>query len=482
MALVLLGTTVAMQSCDDDAPEYPYSSELHSFGPSPASRGETIRFIGEGLGGVSKVIFPVGVEVTDFVSKSDTELVCVVPQEALPGKIRLIIGGKEIDTRSMITYSEPISIESVSSANPQLTVGDELVVTGEYLYNVASVTFGNNAEVLSEDFTMQERHELRVKVPAEAKTGKIIFSDGADWAYSTEQEFVVRSASATSISKTDLAEGESVTVYGENLQLVKTVYFPGEIEAASFTVAADGKSLSTTVPAGTCSGVITLELYSLDRIDTPAFTVPTIEVYSVSPDTNLTPGQLLTVSGKLLNLVSSIVFPGSEAVYSGWQVNSDGSELTVEVPATMVDGKIDFIQNSNIVVSSANLSMKKQGNVFWMGNFELGGWAANLEVATDKDAEMFEAFTNAINAPGKLTINFEQDTTQGWWQLQPRYRRDWSTCFTAVRDVNGGIIETEAGQTSITLNIAQEDIDELNGAGWAFSGCNMTIVSMEYEK
>ena len=66
MALVLLGTTVAMQSCDDDAPEYPYSSELHSFGPSPASRGETIRFIGEGLGGVSKVIFPVGVEVTDF--------------------------------------------------------------------------------------------------------------------------------------------------------------------------------------------------------------------------------------------------------------------------------------------------------------------------------------------------------------------------------------------------------------------------------
>ena len=121
-----------------------------------------------------------------------------------------------------------------------------------------------------------------------------------------------------------------------------------------------------------------------------AFTVPTIEVYSVSPDTNLTAGQQLTVSGKLLNLVSSIVFPGCEAVYSGWQVNSDGSELTVEVPAAMVDGKIDFIQNSNIVVSSANLSMKKQGNVFWMGHFELGGWAANLEVASDKDAEMFE--------------------------------------------------------------------------------------------
>ncbi|MDE5930702.1 MAG: hypothetical protein K2H03_09505, partial [Muribaculaceae bacterium] len=331
-ALAVVGTSMALQSCEDDAPEYPYSSELHSFGPSPASRGETIKFIGEGLGKVNKIIFPVGVEVTDFVSKSDTEIVCPVPQEAVPGKIRLVMGGKEIETRSIITFSEPISIESVTAAKPELTAGDEIVVTGEYLYNVATVTFGNNAEVATEDFTKQERHELRLKVPAAAKTGKITFSDGADWTYTTEEEFTVRTAEVTGISRTDLKEGESVTLTGDNLQLVKAVYFPGDIEAEDYTVALDGKSLTTTVPVGTCSGVITLELHSLDRISSPEFTVPTIEIMSVTPDRDLVAGQQITVKGKLLDLVSAIEFPGCAVAYEGWSVNADGSELTATIP------------------------------------------------------------------------------------------------------------------------------------------------------
>ena len=32
---------------------------------------------------------------------------------------------------------------------------------------------------------------------------------------------------------------------------------------------------------------------------------------------------------------------------------------------------------------------------------------------------MFEAFTTAIDAPGKLTINFEQDTTQAGGSCSP---------------------------------------------------------------
>ncbi|MDE6099396.1 MAG: hypothetical protein K2G24_10950 [Muribaculaceae bacterium] len=482
VALAVVGTSMALQSCEDDAPEYPYSSELHSFGPSPASRGETIKFIGEGLGKVNKIIFPVGVEVTDFVSKSDTEIVCPVPQEAVPGKIRLVMGGREIETRSIITFSEPITVETVTAEKEELTAGDEIVVTGEYLYNIATVTFGNNAEVTTEDFTVQERHELRLKVPAAAKTGKITFSDGADWSYTTEQEFVVRTAEVTSLSKTELQEGEEVTLFGENLQLVKAVYFPGEIAVENYTIALDGKSLVTTVPVGTCSGVITLELHSLDRISSPEFTVPTIEIASVTPNRNLVGGQQITVKGSLLNLVSGIEFPGCAVIYEGWSVNADGTELTATVPAAMVDGKINFIQNSNIIVASEAVTMQKNGNEFWKGNFALGGWENNLEVAAEIDADMYAAFSEAITAPGKLTIHFEQDASQGWWQLQPRYRRDWNIVFTGVRDNgNSGIIETEAGQSTITLNISQEDIDELNGAGWAFSGCNMTITSMEYE-
>ena len=480
-ALVILGTAVSMTSCDDDDPKYPYDSQLHSFGPSPATRGETVRFLGDGLTGVSKIIFPVGVEVTEFVSKSASEIVCVVPQEAVPGKVRLVMGSGEIITKSIITFSEPISVESVTADKEELTAGDEIVVTGEYLYNVATVTFGNQAEVPAEEFTVQERHELRVKVPAEAKTGKITLSDGNDWSYTTESEFVIRTASVSALSKTDLREGEQVTVIGENLQLVNRVIFPGDIEVPEFTVNAEGTELTVAVPVGTCSGVINLELFSLDRIATPEFTVPTIVIESVSPARNVTPGAKLTVKGSLLDLVSAIEFPGGEIIRTGWTVDNTGTTLTVTVPASMVDGKIIFVQNDNIRISSEGITTAKNGNEFWNGNFELGNWAANLEVGKDKDPDVFAAFSEAITSPGKLTVNFTQDAASTWWQLQPRYRRDWSIAFASVRDTNDGIIETEAGQSSLTINITQEDIDELNGDGWAFSGCFLNITSMEYE-
>ncbi|MDE5901844.1 MAG: hypothetical protein K2H21_01365 [Muribaculaceae bacterium] len=476
LAMLALGTTLT--SCSDES-TYVFDSDLHSFGPSPATRGETIRIIGTNLSKVSAVVFPTDVTVSDFVSRTDGELVVTVPQEAVPGKIILISGGTQIISKSPITFSEPISVEGISVPRPVLVAGDVLTVSGEYLYNVASVTFGNNAVVEAENFDAQSRHELKVRVPAEAKSGKITFSDGADWSYTSELEYQIASAEATSLSSASLEEGQAVSVAGANLQLVSAVYFPGDIQA-EFTVNADGTRLDTRVPQGTCSGVITLELFSLDRIETPAFTVPEIAYSSVSPDTDVVPGAPVTISGSRLNLVSRIEFPGGDSMESGWEVSADGSALTVNTPLSIVDGRITLVQNDNISVETDAVTVRKAGNIFWTGNVDLGNWAQNLEVSKDH-ADIYPAFDSAITGPGKLTINFEEDSSQGWWQIQPRYRKDWSTCFVNVRDDNGGIHNMEPGQTSWTIVLTQEDIDEMRGDGWAFSGCNLTIKSMEFE-
>lgn len=482
MAFVAVSTTAALQSCDDES-TYDFDSNLHSFGPSPASRGESIRIIGTGLSGVDKVIFPVGIEVSDFVSKNDSEIVVNVPQEAVPGRIQLVMGSKVITSKAILTFAEPITIESVTAANATLLAGDEVVVKGEYLYNVASVTFGNNAEVTADNFVAQSRKELRVKVPAEAKSGKITFSDGNDWTYSTEEEYAVATADVTGLSATELTEGGHVTINGHNLQLVKAIYFPVDIPATAFTVNANGTAIDVTVPHGIASGTITLELYSLDRISTPEFKIPTISYTSITPATDIVAGTELLIKGGHLNLVTSIVFPGNEVITTGWTVNADGSELRVAAPASIVDGRITLVQNANVSVDTDPIATKKAGNIFWTGSIDLGAWSQNFEIGKDRDwePEIYEAFNAAITGPGKLTINFEEDSTQGWWQIQPRYRKDWSTCFVNVRDDNGGIHNMEAGQTSWTIVLTQEDIDELHGSGWAFSGCNLTIQSMEYE-
>lgn len=478
LGVVLATLLGGMTSCSDES-EYVYPNELHTFGPCPVLRGETIEILGSGLNGLTKVIFPVDVEVTEFVSKTDSKVVVVVPQEALPGHLKLIVNGREIETVSTITYAEPITVDAIRTPGETLNAGDIVTITGDYVYNIATVTFGNDAVVEAENFISQTRKELKVAVPAEAKTGKIVLSDGNDWLEATDKIYTVSTASVTSLSKTDLDEGDSVTLTGEHLNLVKTVFFPGDIESP-FTVASDGKSLSTTVPAGTCSGPITLELYSLDKVSTPSFAFPTVSVADVDPKENVTAGMELTVTGSLLNRVREIRFPGGESATNGWTVSSDGKTLKVKASANMVDGKIELIQNDNIIVETPSISMKKAGDTFWVGNFDLGGWAQNLEVAAEKADDIWAAFSSAVKGPGQLTIEFEEDSTQGWWQIQPRYRSDWSIVFENVRDDNGGIHNMDPGQTSWTINVTQGDVDELYGSGWAFSGCNLTIKAMSF--
>lgn len=471
----LLGGATACQ----DENEYSYPNELHTFGPCPVLRGQTIEIIGSGMNGLSKVIFPENVEVTEFVSKTDSKVVVTVPQEALPGHLRLIINGKEIVTKSMITYAEPISIESITVDKDVLNAGDVITVTGDYVYNIATVTFGNDAVVEAEDFISQSRKELKVAVPLAAKTGKIVFSDGNDWEEATEKVYTISTASATGLSNDNLDEGDPVTIYGNCLNLVKRVIFPGDLESP-FTVAEDGKSLQTTCPVGTCSGPINLELFSLDKVATPEFVFPTITVKNISPRKEVTPGMELTITGTLLDRVKEIRFPGGDVMTSGWTLSADHKMIIVAAPATMVDGKLQLVQNDNIIVETKTVKMHKEGNVFWTGNVALGNWAANLEVASEKADDIWDAFSKAITGPGQLTISFEEDSAATWWQLQPRYRSDWSICFVNVRDDNNGIHEMEAGQTDWTINITQEDVDELFGKGWAFSGCNLTIKSMSF--
>ncbi len=484
IGMVALEASAALVACDDDDSVYPYDSQLHSFGPAPATRGETVRFIGEGLAGVNKIIFPVGVEVTEFVSKCDAEIVCVVPYDAVPGRVVLMCGGSTIISKATLTFSEPISVESVTAEKANLTAGDRVIIKGDYLYNIASVTFGNDAVVTAEGFEKQVRDELVVRVPATAKTGKLVLSDGAEWTYTTDEVFNISTAEVTSVSPDIFDYGDQVTLIGVNLQLVSKVIFPGELEAP-FTVNAEGTEIVTTCPTGTAPGKIELELFSGDRISSPEYTMPVVEITSINPTRNLKTGDKVKATGKLFDRVIALEFPGGEVARNGWTVNADGTELEFTIPASMVDGRVAFVQSETFKVESPMLVMAKSGNLFWVGNFELtSNWSANFEIGKDKDEELWAMFAEKITGPGKLTIRFAPaaGVTVAEVKLQPRYRRNWDIYFESVRDNSEGILVMTAGQPWYEIMITDEDIAELNGDGWALSGCNMTLQAMEFKK
>ncbi|MGN0206141.1 MAG: hypothetical protein ACI4BC_02755 [Muribaculaceae bacterium] len=479
IALVAIGTMFTLTSCNDDDNDLK-GVALHSFGPSPVLRGNTIKIIGADLGKVNKVVFPDGVEVSDFVSHSNGTIEVVVPQEAIPGHIKIVYPGGEITSKSIITFEEPITVDEVSPLN--VKAGDIITVKGDYVYNIATATFADGVVVEAVDFKSISRKELQIEVPKAAVSGKITFSDGAEVPNLIEYEtpLNIQSASFTSMDKTNVDGGDVITITGTNLQLIEQVIYPGDIADESFAVNAEGTQITTTVPAETCSGVITLKQFSGNTIATTEFAFPTITVVSVTPTSKIKVGDNVTIKGTLLDRVREMQLPGGASLRpgEGFAVANNGEAIIFTVPDSMVDGKILIIQNDNISVETETLSMMKMGNVFWTGNFSLGNWANNLEVAKDKDPSIWEAFSSAIKGPGKLTINFQEDMNFTWWQIKPVYRSDWNT---ALGGLSNNIVEMTEGQNSYTLVISQADTDMLYDQGWAFQGCNLTIQSMEWE-
>lgn len=479
IALVAIGTMFTTSSCDDDDNGV-NGVALHSFGPCPVLRGNIIKIIGSDLGKVNKVVFPDNVEVTEFVSQNNSLIEVEVPQEAIPGQIKIVYSGGEITSKSKITFEEPITVDNVSPVN--VKAGDIITVTGDYVYNIATATFADGVVVEAVDFKSVSRKELKIEVPKAAVSGKIVFSDGAEVPALIEYEtpLNVQSASFTSMDKTNVDGGDVITITGTNLQLIEQVIYPGEIADASFTVNAAGTQITTTVPAETCSGVITLKQFSGNTIATTEFSFPTIEVTGVTPASKIKVGDKVTIKGKLLNRVREMQIPGGAVLKAGdgFAVANDGSAIEFAAPESMVDGKITLVQNANISVETETLSMMKMGNVFWTGNISLGNWANNLEVAAEKADAVWEAFSSTIKGSGKLTINFAEDMNYGWWQLKPVYRSDWNT---ALGGLSSNIVEMAEGQNSLTLVISQADYEMLYANGWAFQGCNLTIQSMEWE-
>lgn len=477
-AAVAVTTLVGFSACSDD--DEVSGTHLYSFGPCPVLRGDNIKVIGAHLGSVSKVVFPgeggTNVEVADFVSRTADLLEVQVPQEAVPGHLQLVVGSADtLTSKSLISYSEPVSLSAVTPVTG-LVAGDVLTITGDYLNNIASVTFADNVVVTADLFVSQSRKELKVAVPKAAVSGKITLSDGAETPTLIESESALQIATAafTSKNKTQVSEGEQVVFTGTNLQLVEKVVYAGNVADTEFTVSPDGTALTSTVPVGLMSGEVALHLYSGQIISAGEVTVPTITVTSVSPDTDLKAGDEVTLTGGNLHLVSRIELPGGVTLQRGaWTVNEARTTLAFKLPAGVVDGQITVVQNDNISVGGLKIAMKKEGNEVWTGNVSFGNWAAYVQTEPTDDV------CRAIDAPGTLTVNLEEDTASTWWQIRFQYR-DWSTCFEKTQDV--GIYSLEEGATSISIPVTATDVQHIQSEGFVINGCFITVKSIEYQK
>ncbi|MGV8138785.1 MAG: glycan-binding surface protein [Mangrovibacterium sp.] len=342
------------QACDDDDDDEKTSEiVLESFGPMPIARGAELRFIGYNLDQVTAVVIPDQIQITEFTSKTAELLTVTVPQEAVEGYVVLKTPQGDMTTKTRIGYSEPVSIGAFTPST--IKAGQELTITGDYLNLVKEIIFTDRISVGSTAFTAQSRQQIKVSVPAQACSGKIAVSNGAEdpvIVYSATELTVTLPAFAA-VSPNPVKPGEKLTITGTDLDLVKTIVLGGEKEITSFVSQSAGK-IELTVPNDTRDGKIKLLPASLVTVESAGDLVMVVPTVTVSP-TTIKNGEDITVTGTDLDLIDKVIFGGDK---EGTKVaGGTPSLLKVTVPDDAVSGIVRFTTQSTKTVNGPEITM-----------------------------------------------------------------------------------------------------------------------------
>ena len=366
LVMALMGLSLAACSNDDlDTNQYQGGVSLNAFGPSPVMRGGQLRFIGSNLDQIREVRIP-GVDAitTIEVVKAGvpSEIRVTVPHDGPEvGNVVLVANNdQEITTKSTLTYTEGIVIKSIT---PSAMPGDVIEIKGDedgYLNLIHSMAFADNVVVSEKDFLQHDRYTIKVKVPEDAKTGKLQFytadltvGDAAKLDYQivlSDDRLIVGTPTVAKVKGRNEVDaegtitakaGETVTVTGDYMQLIKAVKVGG-VEITEFTIAEDGKSLSFVLPAEAPDGAI--DLVCKSDVEVPAAMVETVKPSDcVAAPAPVKAGAALTISGKDMDLVTAVEFDNADAL-SGEAISVAADKVVVTaVPETATEGKLRLV-------------------------------------------------------------------------------------------------------------------------------------------
>lgn len=366
MMCLMLFSCLTFTACDngddEDTNQYKGGISLNVFGPSPVSRGGVLRFLGSGMDKVTAVVIPGCDDITDIEVVSDTEIRVTVPQTAQPGLVVLKTPKGDITTKTELTFTEPIALEAFAPA--EVKPGSELTITGEYLNLIKEVIFADEVTVPADEFVSQSRQEIKVIVPDSAQTGKFILSDGAEipnWIYSEGELEVTLPSVEAPLDLVDKKPGDVIRVSGKNFDLVKKVQMPnGDEVEFTMTVSSEGDELTFTLPDNVSDGEVTVLPASDVKVVVATVVVATPSNVVAVPAVNLRGGDMITLKGTNMDLVTDVTFPGVEEAVGLESQNS--TEIKVLMPAAAISGDLQLNTNSG-KATAVSIATAKPENI-----------------------------------------------------------------------------------------------------------------------
>ena len=276
------------------------------------------------------------VNAADFKSQSAAEITVAVPAKATDGTFYVVTkSGIEVPVGNIITV---VPTQLVATPNP-VKNGAELTITGKDMDLITGIAFPNAA---TSQLNKVETTKVTATVPEDAQEGDITLSLANGKTVTVAYTLV--KPTVASCTPAAITAGEKTIIKGTDLDLVKSITFPGDVEQTVEKFAAqNANAIAVTVPAA-CAGTgfklnlkngTTIEVK--DALSIKAATDPAIA--SITPG-EATAGSTITITGKNFQNIQNL-YIGSYKVNR--YTSRTNTEIVCQVPANAEVGTYKIV-------------------------------------------------------------------------------------------------------------------------------------------
>lgn len=299
--------------------------------------GEVLSIKGSSFDQIVSVKFEgATVDAADFKSQSAAEITVAVPAKATDGTFYVVTkSGIEVPVGNIITV---VPTQLVATPNP-VKNGAEITITGKDMDLITGIAFPNAA---ASQLNKVETTKVTSTVPADAQEGDITLS--LDNGKTVTVAYTLVKPTVASCTPAAITAGDQTIIKGTDLDLVKSITFPGDVEQTVEKFAAQkANAIAVTVPAA-CAGTgfklnlkngTTIELK--DALSIKAATDPAIA--SVTPGEAIA-GSTITITGKNFQNIQNL-YIGSYKVNR--YTSRTNTEIVCQVPANAEVGTYKIV-------------------------------------------------------------------------------------------------------------------------------------------
>ena len=309
----------------------------NAIGKSLIKAGETEVLRGTSLDQIASIeLNGATVEAADFKSQTASEITFVISSKVADGEITAVTkSGIRISFGEITTV---VPSQLVATPSP-IKNGKEITISGKDMDLITGIAFPNAKE---SKLNKVETTKVTSTVPEDAQEGDITLS--LDNGKTVAVAYTLVKPTVTACTPAAITAGEKTIIKGTDLDLVKSITFPGDVEQTVEKFAAqNANAIAVTVPAA-CAGTgfkLNLKNGTTINIDgqlsIKAATDPAIA--SVTPGEAIA-GSTITITGKNFQNIQNL-YIGSYKVNR--YTSRTNTEIVCQVPANAEVGTYKIV-------------------------------------------------------------------------------------------------------------------------------------------